>query len=1259
MICAHVPKCPACASALQLGPQAQGRRGISKYSDLPWTTHYRSDDALGSEPSGIDASVVFSVDHVRVSRSTAELEVTGKRFHRMSLQQVIQYHEKRHPYDRHLYESLRSGVPYKPVFDLDRAIDERSPSLAVLQAAYVEVFVPFLVEFFNDVLGTAVTMEQVASLDASLEHKKFSKHITLHVQNPQDASVYAYNSRQDEMSVMASFRQAVEAQAEICERMGSFYYFISKGSVCTIVDYAIYHHGKRDMRMVGSCKAKGKSISKPLRTLMPDTDLAMHTPLCAFVCNVFGAKITPVVGPGNIPSRITTKRKRPVSHTASTPAAGVMDADATRAFGPLIPALIRIGEEAGGCQVQEGGVRCREDWGGGMQVVVPVYFQADSSCPCVCRVGNCVCRRCLFGVPHSRHWAEIRCVPTECKQMPARVTYYCHGCAHSTALFTSGTAAVSAVVAAHTSSSEQTPGGGGIAYSTICSRYIDPIRITPDDTGKGTLILKSGMGSGKTTQIRQYIESLPADASVLCIGYRRVLNSALASSFGLVDYQQATRAELPQCRRVCVQVDSLPRLLAEGGQQSDRVLRHAFDVVIVDESESTIDHFSSSTLAKKVLLCWKVFSLLLHNAKTLIMADADAGSRTLAVVRGLRVASSAAPPQLIENLDPDSGLQMCSCFVWMPSLDAFLEKALDILCKMNEPIYLATNSKIFAHAFMSIVLAHASRYASAGGEGGLVRTDVLLIDRDVPESTKRRVKDCNDIWIHYKLVICTPTVGAGIDFSVPNYFHSTFVYATDRSTTPREINQQRGRVRFPKDKRCYMLIDTHHKAATTETESVALRALERAGGAVIDDLTECHTTGSAEWMGIRLSKTPALLMRLSAIHVVEINESQNNMRMVLYRQMRLKFPRATHVIMSGPLTGPADERAHAVGMEFRRAQAADLVRQPSLDADEERMLTNAVITGNDEDCPHAKKQLHMQMLRNFYPGRAALAASDVMTIGHSTYLARVEFASNLLTPLADIRRAVSSASEWTPITVSGAVHFSLAHRASLESAEPGHVTKEFFAMFAFYTGIDNQHYHISSPDRSDAICRAFFDSRTTFHSSLAERRVQTHPVGFLVLQRKFGDIVGTPKQTRRRVRESFRRHVQTDMGIHLRYGGDHKHFAQGGESLGTSTTDCCSLAFIDHSDAIGLLDCVRAHVPETVSGVRAGQCVLQFIGESIRADGPAVCEVSGVGLGNPPVKTRKEIVQHAAPPSAMEAPPIEVATATAIAKLRAIRAALS
>jgi hypothetical protein len=77
----------------------------------------------------------------------------------------------------------------------------------------------------------------------------------------------------------------------------------------------------------------------------------------------------------------------------------------------------------------------------------------------------------------------------------------------------------------------------GLKYMSVDMRYayLPPLALTYGDEEE-TLVVRSPMGSGKTRALITCLKGLPPDASVLCVGYRRVLNSALAAAFPLADY---------------------------------------------------------------------------------------------------------------------------------------------------------------------------------------------------------------------------------------------------------------------------------------------------------------------------------------------------------------------------------------------------------------------------------------------------------------------------------------------------------------------------------------------------------------------------------------------------------------------------------------------------------------------------------------------------------------------------------------------------
>ena len=1196
--------------------------------------YLRADEAQAACKGG---EVVFSTDHVIEEKSA--LETRGKRFLCLNLVSLQRHYERRTCFDRHLYECLRTTIAYKPILDLDRKL-RPGEELHQVQAEYTAVFVPLVVDYFSSVLGTAVTAGNIRCLDASLAGKKFSKHLIIHA-TTESGAVCAYTDRAHEAAVMQGFRLAAEERARGCGRLMAFLYFMHKGDIASVVDYAIYHAGKRDMRIIGSCKASEKSRTRGLRSLLPESGTG-NRPLCHFLCNTFGAAGVAVCPPAGAICCARTKKRRRLDTAIKSPATDCTSSD-TIAPRELQRALRELYHEAGGAPGTEPVFKTREGDGDDCSsVTIPINFATpvDGSD-----------RRCAFAVAHSRHWAELRVNIRDTQAVC--VDYYCHGCAHALPLFDArhgafvrrrmqrydDTAETRCLHLANAAAKEVHP---------ISRRYLPPI----DLMASRTLVIRSPMGSGKTHAIREALASLPAEASVLCIGYRRVLNTALAAAFGLQDYQQLAAAEVPLARRLCVQVDSLSKLLVQRGDDDTvRELRASFDVVIVDEAESTLDHFAADTLQHKVLVCWKLFAILIRNAGRLVLADADVGERVFALVQELRPRRGA---RVVLNTNSTAASLMCDNFVWLPSLQSFLAKVCDVLFSLAQPVYVASNSKAFAHALMALVLQHAEKRRLAGAGGaGFSRGDVLLVDRDIPEADKRLVRECNTHWLQYKLVICTPTVGAGIDFHVPGYFHTTFVYATDWSTTPREVNQQRGRVRSPQCKTCYVLVDMHYRKAQTECAEEALEVLERGGKAVVEDMAECAAEGTdTTWLGVRLTRTPRLLMRLLAMHIAERNASANNMAAELHKLLRSKCREATHVVLTGHVVGDTDNRAHAAVLRYRATTAAALSRQPVATEEDARELMSLVITAQDSSCVEAKLQLRMHFLRQFYRGLPDLSATEVMTIGHETYIKQVSYASALLAQSDP--SSSGEADMWRPLTVEGVAGFSLAHRAALQRREPPRVTRAFFAILVFLGGMVVPNVSLSLAHGSGAMCRAFFQPGVQFHSAVASHRLALHAKEWGALCDKHGVTAG-PRPSRQ-IGRLLRQEVAHVMGLRITALRVHKHYANpDNDSARLSTcSDYCSRGVLGHEALLGLLGAVRAHTAGTPAGWAAAGAVLRHLA-AMKARS-VECQVHGVGLAPRPAAKRSPSTDMAN--AVVSASPIAEWLRASVSTLRACSAAL-
>ncbi|KAK9803889.1 hypothetical protein WJX72_002425 [[Myrmecia] bisecta] len=167
------------------------------------------------------------------------------------------------------------------------------------------------------------------------------------------------------------------------------------------------------------------------------------------------------------------------------------------------------------------------------------------------------------------------------------------------------------------------PASLGIRFIRYDERYVQPFA---DEWSKAShVLLRSAMKTGKTTAATQAIQTLP-HKSALIITNRKTLSW---SSMGTDGYLKAfpdlkhyldTRFgfNMFQWKYVVVQLESLCRV----GER--------FDVVVLDECESLLQQFSSSTM-QRLAETWECFQRVVRGAKWCLWADAFLQDRSIAI----------------------------------------------------------------------------------------------------------------------------------------------------------------------------------------------------------------------------------------------------------------------------------------------------------------------------------------------------------------------------------------------------------------------------------------------------------------------------------------------------------------------------------------------------------------------------------------------------------------------------------------------------
>ncbi len=399
---------------------------------------------------------------------------------------------------------------------------------------------------------------------------------------------------------------------------------------------------------------------------------------------------------------------------------------------------------------------------------------------------------------------------------------------------------------------------------------------------KSTTIMHGGMGTGKTQAVIRFLTTVtvrhPA-ATVVAFSFRKMLAVMFATSFKLENYAEIEEHSLVDKTRLAIQLESIERT---GTPQEGQMMKsRAWDVVILDEIESVLQHFSSNTMKEKLVIVWEMFFETVKNCKVLVVCDADIGPRALAFLRTSRRGQDGVIKNLRYHMNRHIAIK--TRFFDYASMDAWKNKLVYSLLA-GENAFVFSNSRRFLQSMYVHIRNIMNRKRERrvhelkremrmterkrareelrenghGDEGDsdidediiplildeddasmeveekfpemsdeetamyltdpefklydtlLNKENTLLIDAGITGKEKLDLADCNKSWVKRRLVMISPTVGAGIDFTM-DHFHRSFGYCIYNSCCARGINQMRGRCRTVKTGECHLAFKENTK----------------------------------------------------------------------------------------------------------------------------------------------------------------------------------------------------------------------------------------------------------------------------------------------------------------------------------------------------------------------------------------------------------------------------------------------------------------
>jgi hypothetical protein len=359
----------------------------------------------------------------------------------------------------------------------------------------------------------------------------------------------------------------------------------------------------------------------------------------------------------------------------------------------------------------------------------------------------------------------------------------------------------------------------------VDNTYI-PIGVVGGNVEQRTIVAQGPMGSGKTVMTRGFLEHVRTqkpDAKIIAFSFRRMLATMFANAFGLLDYSK--HSDLYEANGVAIQLESIARLGRQAhGQENDgdlsREFRRVYDVVIIDEIESVLAHFDSETLKDRLYMVWRIFFEFVRCCRCLIVCDADVGPRTFQFIRMTRLRGDRIP-RLEFHYNTYVAIKT-KYYDYMGEAEWYNTMLSFLLAEKN--VFFFSNNKTRMRAVKRMIVADLSEMKqkrinmllNANPDADVVSDPrvafldgimgaIMIVDADITEKEKQALTKCNDEWVKYKLVMISPAVGAGIDFT-KKHFHVAFGYATAHSCSARALNQMRGRVRDVLLGQCHLFI---------------------------------------------------------------------------------------------------------------------------------------------------------------------------------------------------------------------------------------------------------------------------------------------------------------------------------------------------------------------------------------------------------------------------------------------------------------------
>lgn len=318
---------------------------------------------------------------------------------------------------------------------------------------------------------------------------------------------------------------------------------------------------------------------------------------------------------------------------------------------------------------------------------------------------------------------------------------------------------------------------------TLNTRFLPYSILENIDTNINTIThIKSHLGSGKTTIIKQFIKNNPNIKKILYFAprilfARDIYNDLKDYDFKL--YNKLKKKDYYNTERIIIQLESLWK-----------VNKTEFDLIIIDEVESVLKQLTSKITNKNIVETYKNFQYLINNCKTIITADAFLSNNSIDVVNSIK--PDCISKVIVNNFNPYKRKAY-----EVSGFENLVKKAIDQVNNDERIVFITLIKNNGDHAYKEFKKECPNK-------------KIKYYYGSMNEKDKT-FDNINEEWKDVDILIYTPIITCGVNYNFES-FHSLYLWISPNSCCIRDLFQASLRVRKLINNTCYFAFNyTYNK----------------------------------------------------------------------------------------------------------------------------------------------------------------------------------------------------------------------------------------------------------------------------------------------------------------------------------------------------------------------------------------------------------------------------------------------------------------